>query len=684
MIATLKSLRSKISVNEKMLEKKLWKFEVAEYTVLLMVLIYSVIFSYYTIMRHYSFRSYAWDLGLLTQSITSATKGKLFVNNVEPYFSPSGSYFGVHFSPILFTIIPFFALAPNVETVLILQSIVLGLGAVPTYLISKRCLNRTSIALFLSAAYLLNPLLQSVNWYDFHPQAFFPVLILSATYFLKERKAIPFLLLIILTLMTMEQASYLVVLYMVYVAREMKKEVKELITVKKITLHSILPFVAFAIVILWIIISSYAIHSINPNPPPELKALDAYKALQINDPTEIPIKAITNPDLALKAIRFDLPKKTFYLTLTFVPSGFLALFEPVAVLPALLWLFLAMLSNHAPYYQLGFQYTAFTLPFLTIATIEALQKLTESINEENRRKIRFKMSAQILVIGLIISIFVSPLSLLQRPGEFTYFRDYGISMPSSLDNKIMETLRIMPSDALVITTPTIFPHLSTNLNAYVLPSIGPLPPRLYAENLKYLKSLKYDYVFFTYYFDKTESDRMYYEFVNGTKTYGLFVYGPGLELYKLGYRNAPSNIAVRFSYKELFLGDYSFTVEDPSSESGTVIMLKASPNVTEIGTLWFGPYITLEPGKYTANFRMKIDHLWDGKAIKLDVWTKSLSASEIESSDVYGNDFSQPLTWQTFTITFTITKRTADVEFRGMEPANNQTIWFDYVEVIPN
>jgi len=62
LIATFKSLRSRISSINATLSRKLWKFEVAEYMVLLMVGVYTVIFSYFTIMVHYSFRAFAWDL----------------------------------------------------------------------------------------------------------------------------------------------------------------------------------------------------------------------------------------------------------------------------------------------------------------------------------------------------------------------------------------------------------------------------------------------------------------------------------------------------------------------------------------------------------------------------------------------------------------------------------------------
>jgi len=351
------------------LKKRIWKFELSDYLVLLAVSIYTFTFSYYSIMKHYSFRSYAWDIGILVQSIASATKGNLFINNVERYYSPTGSYFGVHFSPILFLVVPFFYLAPKVETIFIIQSFILSLSAIPLYLLAKRCLNDRLTALLFLAAYLLNPSLQGINWYHFPPQTFLPLLFLSATYFLKKRKIVPFFTFILLALMTVEQTSFIVALYAIYVTWEVRDEFKKTFHSKKVSAGAIMPFITLIAAIVWAIFAQNVIYTLNPNPSPELKAMRNFAILGVKSLNEIPAKIITNPNQVIKAIRYDFLEKIFYILLTFAPSGFLALLKPLAILPALSWLFLSILSNHAPYYQFGFHYTALTLPFITVATL---------------------------------------------------------------------------------------------------------------------------------------------------------------------------------------------------------------------------------------------------------------------------------------------------------------------------
>ncbi|MEM3105162.1 MAG: DUF2079 domain-containing protein, partial [Candidatus Bathyarchaeia archaeon] len=221
-----------------------------------MTIIYSAVFSHYTIMRHYSFRSNAWDLGILAQSIASASRGKPFINNAELYYSPTGSYFGVHFAPILFLTVPFFYLVPRVETVLVLQSIALALGAIPICLLSNFYFNNELVALIMAATYLLNPHLQGINWYDFHTQAFFPLMIISAIYFFKRKKYLMFLLFIILSLSTMEQSVPLVALLIPqYIIDTIVEYRKSNLKRKWISIFALLSF--FIIIAAWMLISTH-------------------------------------------------------------------------------------------------------------------------------------------------------------------------------------------------------------------------------------------------------------------------------------------------------------------------------------------------------------------------------------------------------------------------------------------
>lgn len=663
--------------DKRFLAKKFLRLEGAEWLLALLITLYSAVFSHYLIMKFYSFRVGAWDLGILVQSIASASKGQLFKNNVELYYCPAGSYFGVHFSPILFILVPFFSIIPKVETILIMHTIILALGCIPVYLLAKHSFKNRTTALMFSFIYLLNPSLQGIIWYDITPQTFFPVLILSATYFLKKRKPIQFFIFLTLTLMTLEQASFFILIYTFYVAWELRTELKKTFD-PACKYYWCLPLFSFILAVFWIFFSSSVKNIINPNPPEELFATENFRVLGVNNIIEIPAKILTDPYSLIEALHYDLSYKLFYILMTLAPTCFLCLLSPIALLPAFLWFFLAILSNWPPYYYIGFQYPAFTLPFIMIATIESLRGFSNGSNSQSYGLTK-KMLAVMICLSLVISIFASPLSPLQKPGDFTNFRDYGITYPSSLDFTVMEVLKSLPPDAAIMTTTMIFPHLVTNTGTYIIPPIDIPSKRLYNNVISYLSKLKFDYIVIVYYYwDKPDANVLYNMFVGKNGEYGLYIYAPGLEVYKRHYRGDPQLLNARFSYKEL--STWGKVVDDPTSESGKVIKFTSSIRGLHA---WYGPYTCLLPGDYIAKFKIKVDSLQaDGEIMKLEIWSNYLQRT-IASYEIYGKDFSKTLTWHTFTLQFTLPARAADIEFRGLKVAENVTVWLDYVEVSP-
>ena len=67
------------------------------------VILYTLILSYFMISKHRSFATYAWDLGIFNQAFyTTAKLGETFYYTCELHFVEGGSFFGIHFIPILY------------------------------------------------------------------------------------------------------------------------------------------------------------------------------------------------------------------------------------------------------------------------------------------------------------------------------------------------------------------------------------------------------------------------------------------------------------------------------------------------------------------------------------------------------------------------------------------------------
>lgn len=148
-----------------------------------MVAAYSLVIGSVSTYRFYTGQSYAWDLGIMQQALYSAAfHGRFFYYTPELFNkNPSGSYFGVHCSLLMFPLAGFYRVFPSAPALLFLQAFAVACAAFPLVRLC-RALNCPHPGLF-AALYLLSPLTILSNLYDFHLEAFVPFgvfLLLSA------------------------------------------------------------------------------------------------------------------------------------------------------------------------------------------------------------------------------------------------------------------------------------------------------------------------------------------------------------------------------------------------------------------------------------------------------------------------------------------------------------------------
>ncbi len=175
---------------------------------------YSVIMSYYSILRFEAFTD-TWDFGGFVQSFTSAINGGFFLQTIDGYFAKGFpevqtiSFFGLHFSPILYLLVPAYVAFPFPQTLLIIQTVVIALGALPVYWLARKHLGDWAGVVFVIAYVTYAPLLE-INMNDFHPESMITTIMLFALYYMLENRwniAIPFL---VLALSVIEEAGLLV------------------------------------------------------------------------------------------------------------------------------------------------------------------------------------------------------------------------------------------------------------------------------------------------------------------------------------------------------------------------------------------------------------------------------------------------------------------------------------------
>lgn len=130
------------------------------------------------------------DLLLYDQAMYNSLHGRFLETSGK--FPEGGSLFAERFYLIMILVLPIYAIFPTTYTLFFLQALAGGAGAIVVFLLAKHYLRREMAATCFALAYLLHPSLGGANlnlfYYGFHPDAFFPPLVLYSLYSLQKGK----------------------------------------------------------------------------------------------------------------------------------------------------------------------------------------------------------------------------------------------------------------------------------------------------------------------------------------------------------------------------------------------------------------------------------------------------------------------------------------------------------------
>ncbi|MEX1020179.1 MAG: DUF2079 domain-containing protein, partial [Litorilinea sp.] len=160
----------------------------------------------------------ALDMGNLNQAIWNTAHGNWFHLTNQP---GTVNRLSLHVEPILLPIAALYRvylafLAPVAQTaggpafLVVLQSLVVALGAWPVFALARRQLGNAWLGLAFAGAFLLNPTIQAANWLEFHPVTLAPTFLLAAFGFLLARRTSWFALFAVLAASCKEEIGLLV------------------------------------------------------------------------------------------------------------------------------------------------------------------------------------------------------------------------------------------------------------------------------------------------------------------------------------------------------------------------------------------------------------------------------------------------------------------------------------------
>ena len=131
-----------------------------------LALLFIITFTWLAMLRHYSFNSSGFDLGIYDQVTWNTLHGRFF------FYTTTGRpalHFSNHVSPNILLLAPFYLIYSGPETLLFLQTAAIALGGLPLFWLARERLGSGLAGLTLLAAYLLFPTLE-----DRHPLGFSP------------------------------------------------------------------------------------------------------------------------------------------------------------------------------------------------------------------------------------------------------------------------------------------------------------------------------------------------------------------------------------------------------------------------------------------------------------------------------------------------------------------------------
>lgn len=413
----------------------------------LAVLAYALYFAWATVNRYAAFEARSQDLGNLNQAIWNLAhdNGLRFTN-----YAGITSRLSLHVEPILLPIAAIYRLYPHPELLLVLQAIVVALGAIPLFALARRKLGSDWAALIFGLVFLLNPAIQGATWYEFHPVTLAPTLLMAAFYFLITGRNGWFALFTILAAFTKEEIGLLVFmmgLYAVLVQRRRK--------MGAITMALSLGWALFAVLGVQGRFAAGNIH------------WGRYAYLG-GSPGEIVASLFTRPGLVWKQMQSANVLRYFWLLL--FPVAFTSLAALDVFLLALPSLAVNLLADFSPMHQVNaLIYSAPILPFVMLSSVIGTARLQGWLagrwsQETDRRR----------TIAIVLAAIVLAFTLVSQ-WRYGYLPGGGNYMPLTVTEHHRRAQAIIdqiPPEAAVSAQDRLNPHVSGRRTVYIFPDVN--------------------------------------------------------------------------------------------------------------------------------------------------------------------------------------------------------------------
>ena len=411
---------------------------------------YALFMSFYLVRWHFKLRTHNFDLSINNNLIYGGLHGKILQSTVV-FPSEPGKYLANHAKFGTYLFLPIYALWPKPETLLVLQSALLGASALPLYGFARRHISEwMSVAVVL--AFLCYYPMHSANFSEFQNVPIATFFLFSLVWAAETRKWVICGLCTAAALLLREDIPIGVAViggFLLLTGYRSKPGL--ILTVAALSYFVYLRFHVMDEAGEWWY----------PNMYKDLWA-DGEKGYKSVIKT-----LITNPLFVLSKIVVE--KKLVYLMHLLVPVSFLPArrwYLWAAFLPGILLTLLV--TNYDPPTLFSFHYVMHWAPYLFLAVPLALEAIGKSLDNGLPRM--RAAAATMVCASLVLTYNYGAFS--RRPSSFKggyNFIDFNWDAGErERYDRLMSLAELIPKEASVAATETIGPHVSSRVNMFTM------------------------------------------------------------------------------------------------------------------------------------------------------------------------------------------------------------------------
>jgi uncharacterized membrane protein len=444
--------------------RRVWK-KIAPFAAALAVLaiwaFYGFFFSRLSILNHHALNTRTTDLGyydnIFYQSLHGRPLGCTFIK--------AGYHGSAHFDPILVILSPLYLLYPRAEMLLVLQSVWLGAGVIPVYLLAKDKLHSRLSGIVLAAAYAMYPAMHGANMYEFHSLTLISPLLVWLLYFFEIGAKVRYYFMLGVLLLCREDVALLMLFVALYAILSRRAGMARLGWITAIS------SVAYFVIVKAFFMTSSGVFMTGK----DAYSFAYYYEALIPNKTGIGgllLSLLTNPVFAIKTAFEE--AKVIFLILIFLPVAFLPFAAKPGRVMLIYGLLFCLLASRAPVFSISFQYSSVIYPIAFALTPVALAgfadgRLAPFLGLDGKRLSRALLGFVFLASVLTSWKFGAILDNASFKGGFGRVAR-GVSAEARATHAwVREHVEKIPPGASVGTTNKMGPHVSNRKEVYFYP-----------------------------------------------------------------------------------------------------------------------------------------------------------------------------------------------------------------------